>query len=73
MQVFVNGVNITASAGATVGGFQVHEGCATQGSLVFSASNGILVPGASNLIAVYARDRGRTSYFDMEVKLVPAD
>ena len=72
VQVFVNGVDITASAGPTVGGFQAHEGCATQGSFVFTASNGILQRGATNQIAVYARDRGRTSYFDMQATLVPA-
>ena len=71
VQVFVNGTNITASAGTPVNGFMVHEGCATRGSLVFSAPNNFLVPGGTNLIAVHARDRGRTSYFDMEVKLVP--
>ena len=73
VQVFVNGTNITASAGGTVGGFQVHEGCATQGSFVFTAPNELLHPGATNLIAVYARDRGQTSYFDMEATLVPSD
>ena len=71
VQVFVNGVDVTASGGATVGGFAAHEGCATRGSLVFTAANGILLPGANNLVAVHARDRGRTSYFDMEVTLVP--
>ena len=49
----------------------VHEGCATRGSLVFTAPNNILLPGADNLIAVRARDRGRTAFFDMQVTLVP--
>jgi hypothetical protein len=70
-QVFVNGVDITATAGVPVGGFMVHEGCATRGSLVFTAPNNILLPGADNLIAVRARDRGRTAFFDMQVTLVP--
>jgi hypothetical protein len=71
VQVFVNGVNVTASAGSAtlVNGFQKHEGCATRGSLVFTVPNGALVPGGANLVAVRARDRGRTSYFDMEVTL----
>jgi hypothetical protein len=70
-QVFVNGVDITATAGVPVDGFMVHEGCATRGSLVFTAPNNILVAGADNLIAVRARDRGRTAFFDMQVTLVP--
>ena len=70
VQVFVNGVNITASAGGSlVGGFQTHEGCAARGSLVFTVPNSALVPGGSNLIVVRARDRGRTSYADVEVTL----
>jgi len=68
VQVFVNGVDITGMDG----GFQTHEGCATQGSFVFTAPNNILVPGGNNVIAVYAQDRGGTSYFDMEATLVPA-
>lgn len=71
VQVFVNGVDVTASAGSStlVGGFQTHEGCAARGSLVFTVPNSALVPGGSNLIVVRARDRGRTSYTDLEVTL----
>jgi len=74
LQVFINGTDITASAGsaAYVGGFQTHEGCATRGSFVFTASNSILVKGNTNLIAVRARDRGRTSYVDLQLTLVPS-
>lgn len=71
IQVFVNGVDITASAGTTNTGFIKHEGCATKGSFVFTAPNGILVPGGNNVIAIHTVDRGGTSYFDMEVTLVP--
>jgi hypothetical protein len=71
VQIFVNGVNVTASAGSAtlVNGFQTHEGCAARGSLVFTVPNSALVPGGANLVAVRARDRGRTSYFDLEVRL----
>ncbi|MFN8651878.1 MAG: hypothetical protein U0133_08275 [Gemmatimonadales bacterium] len=71
IQVFVNGTDITASAGSAslVDGFQRHEGCATRGSFTFLVPNSLLVPGGSNLVAVRARDRGRTSYVDVEVRL----
>lgn len=71
VQVFVNGVDITASAGTAslVNGFQKHEGCAARGSLTFTVPSTALVAGGNNVVAVRARDRGRTSYFDMEVKL----
>jgi hypothetical protein len=74
LQVFVNGTDVTVSAGSSayVGGFQTHEGCATRGSFVFTASNSILVQGSTNLIAVRARDRGRTSYVDLQVTLIPS-
>ena len=71
IQVFVNGVDITASGGPTNNGFIMHEGCATKGSFVFTAPNGILVPGGNNVIAIHTVDRGGTSYFDMQVTLVP--
>lgn len=71
VQVYVNGVNITASAGSATlaNGFQSHEGCAARGSLVFTVPATALVPGGTNVIAVRARDRGRTSYLDLEVTL----
>lgn len=73
VQVFVNGHDITASVGAAapVNGFATHEGCASLGSLTFTAPAAFLLPGQSNLIAVRARDRGQTSFFDMEGVLVP--
>lgn len=71
VQVYVNGVNITASAGSATlaSGFQAHEGCAARGSLVFTVPSTALAPGGTNVIAVRARDRGRTSYLDLEVRL----
>jgi hypothetical protein len=73
VQVFINGHDITASAGTgtMVGGFQIHEGCATEGSFVFTASNDQLLIGQKNQIAVHARDRGSVSYFDLKVDLPP--
>jgi len=71
IQVFVNGVDITASANLPlVSGFAQHEGCASRGSLVFTAPHSLLTTGI-NLVALRARDRGATSYVDLEVKLVP--
>jgi hypothetical protein len=71
IQVFVNGVDITASANLPlVAGFAQHEGCASRGSMVFTAPESLL-NSWSNVIAVRARDRGATSYVDLEVKLVP--
>ncbi len=59
VQVFVNGANITASAGArTADSRRMKAAPPPPGSFVFTASNEILHPGASNLIAVHARDRG---------------
>lgn len=73
VQVYVNGSNVTASAGSAnlSYGFQKHEGCASRDSFIFTAPNSILVPGGSNLVAVFAKDRGSTSYVDLEVQLVP--
>jgi hypothetical protein len=71
IQVFVNGVDITASANLPlVSGFAQHEGCAARGSMVFTAPSTLLTAGA-NVIALRARDRGATSYVDLEVRLVP--
>jgi len=71
MQVFVNGTDVTASAGSShlIGGFQTHDGCATAGSFVFSASGSTLVPGGSNLVVVRARDRGVVSFVDLVISL----
>lgn len=70
IQVFVNGTDITASGGGSlVDGFQRHEGCATRGSFTFLVPDALLLPGGTNLVAVRARDRGRTSYVDVEVRL----
>jgi hypothetical protein len=71
MQVFVNGTDVTGSAGSShlIGGFQTHDGCATAGSFVFSASGSTLVPGGSNLVVVRARDRGVVSFVDLVISL----
>jgi hypothetical protein len=68
VQVFVNGVDITASAGpaALADGFQRHGGCAELDSFVFTVPNEILLSG-SNLVAIRARDRGGISYADVQV------
>lgn len=71
VQVFVNGHDITATAAVPVDGFAKHEGCAARDSFIFTAANNFLLPGRDNVIAVDARDRGRTSFFDMQVQLVP--
>lgn len=60
-RVFVNGVEIS-------GGLQLHEFCATLDSFVFAVPDSILNFGASNLLAVRARDRGGISYFDVEIR-----
>ncbi|MFN0158351.1 MAG: carbohydrate binding domain-containing protein [Bacteroidota bacterium] len=59
VQVFVNGHDIS-------GGLQVHEGCATLGSFVFTAPSTILNVG-DNLIAVRGRDRGADTYLDIQI------
>jgi hypothetical protein len=71
LQVFVNGNNITGTAGGLTNGWAVHDQCATQGSFVFTASAANLLPGQSNVIAVHGRDRGVISYLDIKVTLVP--
>ncbi|MBA3344940.1 MAG: hypothetical protein H0T44_06505 [Gemmatimonadales bacterium] len=64
-KVFVNGTDVTASAGAELNGdgFVSHEGCPTQGSFVFTAP----VTDGVNWLAIHARDRGGSSYVDAEV------
>ncbi|MEO8030883.1 MAG: hypothetical protein ABJC74_00310 [Gemmatimonadota bacterium] len=73
LQIFVNGYDITPSGGQPLpaAGFYTHEGCATLGSAVFTAPASVLLPGQPNLIAVHARDRAGTSYFDMAATLAP--
>jgi len=68
VQVFVNGTDVTASAGTDhyVGGFQRHEGCATPDSFVFTVPDNVVHAG-SNVLAVRARDRGVISYVDVRV------
>lgn len=61
VQVFVNGVEISE-------GLLRHEFCATRDSFVFPVPDAILHFGASNLLAVRARDRGGITYLDMEVR-----
>lgn len=67
-RLFVNGVDITASAGsiALAGGYQRHEGCATRDSFVFSVPNEVAHAG-TNLLAVRARDRGVVSFADLQI------
>lgn len=73
IQVFVNGVDITASANLPlVSGFAQHEGCASRGSVVFTAPRSLLTR-RTNVLALRARDRGATSYVDVEVELVPEE
>jgi len=71
IQVFVNGVTITASAGASTlyDGFQIHDACAALGDFTFVIPGNLLMPGASNLIAVRSRARGKGSFVDLEVRL----
>ncbi len=71
VKVFVNGTNITNTAETNgdpvtpgADGFVAHEGCPEQGSFTFTASG--LDPGV-NLIVIQARDRGRSTYVDVEV------
>lgn len=69
IQVFVNGVDVTASAGQeTLGedGFQHHEGCATLDSFVFTVPASAVHTG-TNLVAVRARDRGVIGFVDVKV------
>lgn len=68
VQLFVNGVDVTATASGydAETGFVSHEGCATQGSVVFTVSRTLLREG-TNVLAVRARDRGVVSYVDVMV------
>jgi YD repeat-containing protein len=59
IQVFINGTDIS-------GGLRIHENCPARGSFVFSAPNALLIAG-SNLVAVRGRDRGTSSYLDIEI------
>jgi hypothetical protein len=65
IKVYVNGVNITGTAGATLDqdGFVIHEGCPTRGSAIFTAQ----VTAGVNWLAIHGRDRGGSSYVDAEV------
>jgi thrombospondin type 3 repeat protein len=65
VDVFVNG--------HAVGPRFVHELCATRDSIVFLVNPAFLVPGAANLLAVRAIDRGGLSLVDVQVTLTPID
>jgi len=69
VQIFVNGVDVTASGvpNRLERGFQRHgEGCAQRDSFLFAVPDGMLHLG-SNLLAVRARDGGGISYADLKV------
>ena len=81
IQVFVNGHDVTpnnAFAGDgnysfdSETGFVTHENCATKGTLTFSVPVGLLNPGATNVLAIRARDRGDINYVDVKVTATPA-
>lgn len=59
VQVFLNGIDIS-------GGLNVHDGCATLDSFVFSAPDSVLFVG-QNLLAVRGHDRGGDTFLDVEV------
>ncbi len=63
IQIFVNGTQITD-------GLQTHEGCATQGSSVFTIPASLLV-GGTNVLAVRARDRGVDAFVDVNLAVTP--
>jgi hypothetical protein len=67
-QVFVNGTDVTATAGSAhlVNGFQRHEGCASLDSFTFTVPAGSIHTG-TNLVTVRGRDRGVVSYVDVQV------
>jgi len=78
IQVFVNGTAVTSNyafVGADASnysfnsqtGFVSHENCATKGSLTFSVPLELLHPGATNVLAIRARDRGSINYVDVKV------
>jgi hypothetical protein len=73
IRVFVNGHEITSTAltdaetpPAFGGGFALHEGCPSRGSLTFTVEAPDLNPGV-NLLVIEARDRGGSTYIDAEV------
>ena len=73
VQVFVNGVDITASGGARDGtGFLRHEDCPTLDSFILTVPSEVLHVG-TNLVVVRARDRGVQSFVDIRVNGVLAD
>jgi parallel beta-helix repeat protein len=59
VQVFINGVDVSV-------GLQTHDGCATRESFVFTVSDQVLLAG-DNVLAVRGRDRGNTTYLDVEL------
>jgi hypothetical protein len=78
IQVFVNGTAVTSNfaflgddannyAFNSQTGFVTHENCATKGSLTFSVPLELLHPGAMNVLAIRARDRGSINYVDLKV------
>jgi hypothetical protein len=67
VQVFVNGVDVTASGGELDGtGFLRHENCPTSDSFILTVPDSVLHAG-SNLIVIRARDRGVQSFVDIRV------
>ena len=68
IQVFVNGTDVTATAGTAnlVNGFQRHENCATLDSFIFVVPDNLIHTG-TNLVTLRARDRGVESLVDMSV------
>jgi hypothetical protein len=72
VQVFVNGVNITASPDTDATGFLRHEDCPTLDSFILTVPDSVLHAG-TNLVVVRARDRGVQSFIDIRVKGVLSD
>jgi hypothetical protein len=68
VQVFVNGIDITASGGTVdEDGFLEHEGCADpEHPFVFTIDNSHL-NAAGNWLVIRARDRGVVSYVDARI------
>jgi hypothetical protein len=62
VQVFVDGVDVS-------GGLQLHENCPTQDSFVFN----VPLSAGSHIIAIRARDRGTSSYLDVQVTILPSE
>jgi len=76
IQIFFNGVDVTAMGAAGPGvnasydghQFLIHEGCATADSYVITLPANSLHTGTSpNVVAIRARDRGAESYVDVRV------